>query len=100
MGDGAFQRSKHVRRKHSLRDDPRILVALRIEIAGVVAFGDADRPMPELLRDPSAINVDPYGDGWMFEMCGSDQMLLTPEDYLEHLASVWQVTQRTIRWDS
>ncbi len=50
-----------------------------------------------LLRDPSAINVDKYGAGWMFALeCNTDG-LLTPTQYLEHLESVWEVTQRTIK---
>lgn len=54
----------------------------------------------ELLSDPSAINVDKYGNGWLFEMQPADQSqspLLTPPQYLEHLAAVWEVTQRTIK---
>lgn len=51
----------------------------------------------ELLNDPSAINVDKYGNGWLFEMEVAETNLLTTERYLEHLASVWEVTQRTIK---
>jgi glycine cleavage system H protein len=54
----------------------------------------------ELLSDPSAINVDKYGGGWLFEMQPADAMtvpLLTPAQYIEHLAAVWEVTQRTIK---
>jgi glycine cleavage system H protein len=52
----------------------------------------------ELLNDPSAINVDKYGDGWLFEMAADSlEPLLSPEQYLEHLNDVWEVTQRTIK---
>jgi glycine cleavage system H protein len=51
----------------------------------------------QLLEDPSAINVDKYGDGWLFEMAADDAELLSPAGYLEHLAAVWEVTQRTIK---
>jgi glycine cleavage system H protein len=51
----------------------------------------------ELLADPSAINVDKYGRGWLFEMEAEPRSLLTTEQYLEHLAGVWEVTQRTIK---
>lgn len=51
----------------------------------------------ELLSDPSAINLDKYGAGWLFEIEGSGDALLDPPGYLEHLASVWEVTQRTIK---
>jgi glycine cleavage system H protein len=50
-----------------------------------------------LLRDPSAINLDTYGAGWLFEMEHAGQSLLSPEGYLEHLAGVWEITQRTIK---
>jgi glycine cleavage system H protein len=51
----------------------------------------------ELLRDPSAINVDKYGKGWLFEITSEGTGLLTPEQYLTHLAGVWEVTQKTIK---
>jgi len=51
----------------------------------------------ELLSDPSAINLDKYGAGWIFEIEGPGESLLTPQGYMEHLAGVWEVTQRTIK---
>jgi len=51
----------------------------------------------ELLRDPSAINVDKYDAGWLFEITGPGQELLDPQQYLDHLAAVWEVTQNTIK---
>lgn len=51
----------------------------------------------ELLADPSAINVDKYGQGWLFEMEASADPLISANQYLEHLANVWEVTQRTIK---
>lgn len=50
-----------------------------------------------LLKDPSGINVDKYGSGWLFEMTGDDRVLLTAQEYVEHLADVWVITQRTIK---
>ena len=50
-----------------------------------------------LLADPSAINVDNYGAGWLFEMDGAGSELMTAEAYIEHLTAVWEVTQRTIK---
>ena len=50
-----------------------------------------------LLKDPSAINVDKYDTGWLFEIEGADETLLSPDAYLDHLAAVWEVTQRTIK---
>jgi len=52
---------------------------------------------PGLLRDPSAINVDKYGDGWLFEIQGDGSVLLAPAEYIQHLEAVWEVTQRTIK---
>ena len=50
-----------------------------------------------LLNDPSTINVDKYGRGWLFEMEGTGDTLLSPQDYIEHLTGVWEVTQKTIK---
>jgi len=50
-----------------------------------------------LLKDPSAINVDKYGEGWLFELTGKSDSLLSPEAYRQHLEAVWEVTQRTIK---
>jgi glycine cleavage system H protein len=50
-----------------------------------------------LLKDPSAINIDNYGAGWLFELAADGEGLLAPEQYLEHLEAVWEVTQRTIK---
>ncbi len=52
---------------------------------------------PALLGDPSMINVDNYGAGWLFEIEGSDKNLMTPDEYLRHLDAVWEITQRTIK---
>ncbi|MCA9217340.1 MAG: glycine cleavage system protein H [Planctomycetales bacterium] len=49
-----------------------------------------------LLSDPSHINVDKYGEGWLFEIEGKADFL-SPKSYIEHLAAVWEVTQRTIK---
>lgn len=50
-----------------------------------------------LLKDPSAINVDKYGDGWLFELAADGAALLEANAYLQHLTSVWEVTQKTIK---
>lgn len=51
----------------------------------------------ELLADPSAINVDKYGAGWLYEIQSPGETLLSPPEYIRHLESVWEVTQRTIK---
>jgi glycine cleavage system H protein len=50
-----------------------------------------------LLSDPSAINVDTYGDGWLFAMECAGDGLLSPDEYLVHLADSWKVAERTIK---
>ena len=50
-----------------------------------------------LLSDPSTINVDTYGEGWLFMMEGYGQELLTPDEYIVHLEAAWKVAERTIK---
>src|SRR5262245_26448128 len=47
----------------------------------------------ELLSDPSAINLDKYGAGWLFEIEVAGDTLLDPPGYIQHLTAVWEVTQ-------
>ena len=51
----------------------------------------------ELLDDPSAINTSKYEGGWLFDMECPEPEFMNPEDYVEHLAKVWEKTQRTIK---
>ncbi|GAB5405422.1 MAG: glycine cleavage system protein H [Aureliella sp.] len=51
----------------------------------------------DLLQDPTAINVDKYGKGWMFELDGPGDQLLKIDEYLEHLNKAWEIAQRTIK---
>jgi glycine cleavage system H protein len=51
----------------------------------------------ELLSDPSGINLDKYAAGWLFEIESPGDTLLGPPEYIEHLAAVWEITQRTIK---
>lgn len=50
-----------------------------------------------VLADPSAINVDNYGAGWLFSMSAAGGELLTTQQYLAHLADAWKVAERTIK---
>jgi glycine cleavage system H protein len=59
--------------------------------------GRLERFNQNLLQDPSTINVDPYGEGWLFELSGSAAGALSPADYLVHLESAWTIAQRTIK---
>ena len=60
----------------------------------IITFNDT------LLDDPSTINVDKYDRGWLFEMTvaqADTSALLSTDQYVEHLSSVWVKTQRTIK---
>ena len=50
-----------------------------------------------LMTDPSHINVDKYEAGWLFDMECDGSELMNAEQYLTHLESVWEITQRTIK---
>ncbi len=52
---------------------------------------------PALLQDPSAINVDTYGTGWLFDMQGDAADTLTVDEYHQFLADNWEKTQRTLK---
>tara|TARA_R110002049_G_scaffold185580_3_gene353813 strand:- start:35922 stop:36389 length:468 start_codon:yes stop_codon:yes gene_type:complete len=53
-----------------------------------------------VIDDPSLINADAYGEGWLIEMeteSGGDAALLDPSGYADHLVEAWDVAQRTIK---
>ncbi len=52
---------------------------------------------PDLLKDPSAINVDNYGAGWLFEMNGSVDATLGVQEYHDFLAANWEKTQNMLK---
>src|SRR5436190_17595269 len=57
----------------------------------VVAFN------PALLDDPSGINVDNYGSGWLFDMDCAGETLMTVDGYYQYLDENWEKTQRLIK---
>jgi glycine cleavage system H protein len=57
----------------------------------IIAFNRA------LLDDPSAINVEGYGAGWLFEMRGPSDGLMTVAQYHQYLSDNWEKTQRLIK---
>jgi glycine cleavage system H protein len=69
------------------------------------AVSDLFTPMPgtiaafnqELLQDPSAINVDNHGTGWLFEMTGDESGLMSPQEYHDFLAANWDKTQAVLK---
>jgi glycine cleavage system H protein len=51
-----------------------------------------------LLNDPSAINVDGHGAGWLFEIESEDSApLMEVSAYHQFLSSTWETTQRVIK---
>ena len=50
-----------------------------------------------LLDDPTGINLDKYGAGWLFEIECNGSEFLSPPQYIEHLTSAWEIAQRTIK---
>ncbi len=50
-----------------------------------------------LLEDPSSINVDNYGKGWLFEVAGEVDGALNVDEYHTHLEAGWEATQRMIK---
>jgi glycine cleavage system H protein len=51
----------------------------------------------ELLKDPTAINLDNYGAGWLFEIGGDSASLLSVDQYHDFLEKNWEKTQRLIK---
>ena len=52
---------------------------------------------PELLKDPSGINVDGYGEGWLFDMECDTATLWSAQEYEQFLSDNWEKTQRLIK---
>jgi len=51
----------------------------------------------ELLNDPSAINLDNHGTGWLFDLSGAAGTLWTVDEYYQFLDANWEKTQRTLK---
>ncbi len=88
--------------------EPEMQLAARHEIGSIESkkaesslyspiAGTVTKLNDDLLNDPTAINVDKYGKGWMFELDGTGDDLLSIDDYLEHLNQAWEIAQRTIK---
>ncbi len=92
--NGAWTRTAHLRQRQTIG-------SIESKKAESELYAPADGQLVRfnaaLLDDPSAINVDKYGSGWLFELQVSGDNLLSPEKYLQHLDSVWEITQRTIK---
>ena len=57
----------------------------------VVAFNQ------ELLNDPTPINLDNHGAGWLFEMTGDATSLWSAAEYYQFLDANWEKTQKTLK---
>lgn len=105
--------------------EPEMMLSARQEIGSIEskkAESSLYSPLPgtvtalndALLQDPTGINLDKYGEGWMFELSiaaadvaageltteskpATASSLLDPQQYLQHLTSAWEVAQRTIK---
>jgi glycine cleavage system H protein len=51
----------------------------------------------ELLNDPSLINLDNYGAGWLFDMEGDVSTTLAVAEYYQFLDANWEKTQRLLK---
>lgn len=51
----------------------------------------------EVLADPSAINVDNYMAGWLFELAGPVQGIMNVQEYYQFLETGWENTQRLLK---
>src|SRR5262249_19691430 len=51
----------------------------------------------ELLKDPTPINVDTYGPGWLFEMQGDINNTMSAAEYHQFLDENWEKTQRMLK---
>lgn len=51
----------------------------------------------EVLKDPSAVNVDTYGAGWLFEMAADESDTLSVQEYYNFLDANWEKTQTMLK---
>jgi glycine cleavage system H protein len=87
--------------------EPHMAVRRRAEIGEIESskalstlYAPADGTILELnealLGDPSLINVDNYGKGWLFGF-QTDAALMDALAYVEHLEQGWEETQRHLK---
>lgn len=61
-------------------------------LAGTIAAFNRD-----LLKDPSAINVDNHGRGWLFAMSETVGTLMDVQEYYQFITTGWENTQRILK---
>jgi glycine cleavage system H protein len=82
----ALQQIGHIETSKAVSD-------LFAPLAGVLAVFN-----PALLDDPSGINSDGYGEGWLFEMeQAAVETLLDVDGYHQYLSDNWEKTQRHLK---
>ncbi len=92
--DWAFDSPRDVTRRQEIGsiESKKAESSLYCPIAGqLVRFNEG------LMKDPSAINVDKYDQGWLLEIVGPTDELLSPQQYVTFLDKAWEKTQRTIK---
>jgi glycine cleavage system H protein len=57
----------------------------------LLRFNDA------LLNDPSAINVDHHGAGWLFELGATEGETMDAQEYYNFLDANWEKTQNMLK---
>jgi glycine cleavage system H protein len=84
-------------------DLPQLAPIGHIETSKAVAdlfapiHGRIDTFNKELLKDPTPINIDCYGEGWLFEMTGDARTTLSTPEYFQFLDTNWEKTQRQLK---
>lgn len=51
----------------------------------------------ETQQNPARINTNPYDTGWLFQLTGDGQKLLSPEEYVAHLEATWPLAQQLLK---
>lgn len=81
----ARQRIGHIETSKAVSD-------LYAPLAGrLLGFNEA------LLQDPTPINTDTYGGGWLFEMQADLGATWSAAEYYQFLESHWEATQRLLK---
>lgn len=92
--DWAFDAPRDVTRRQEIGsiESKKAESSLYCPISGqLVRFNE------HLMKDPSAVNVDKYDQGWLLEIAGPPDELLSPQQYVTFLDKAWEKTQRTIK---
>lgn len=52
---------------------------------------------PTVMAEPALLNSNLYDSGWLLEIGGREQPLLTADEYLAHLEAAWPLAQRLLK---